>query len=134
MGRLPVQLHAGCHGSCGELAAGGPKKLWSRALGEGHSAILVEDGRIYTMYRPLGLLSAVRRSPEEVVAAIDAASGKTIWEFKYPAPTDGLDFSQAPVPTRPRSSSATGFTRRARARSCSRSIRPRGSECGRTTS
>src|SRR5512138_626883 len=55
--------------------AGGPKKLWSRALGEGHSSILVEGGHIYTMYRPLGLLSAVRRSQEEVVAAIDAASG-----------------------------------------------------------
>src|SRR6059036_918703 len=25
--------------------AGGPKKLWSRALGEGHSSILVEGGR-----------------------------------------------------------------------------------------
>ena len=45
---------------------GGPKKLWSRALGEGHSSILVEGARIYTMYRPLGLLAAVRRSPEEV--------------------------------------------------------------------
>ena len=78
--------------------AGGPKKLWSRALGEGHSSILVEGGRIYTMYRPLGLLSAVRRSQEEVVAALDAASGKTIWEFKYPAPTDGLDFSQGAGP------------------------------------
>src|SRR4029077_2481860 len=78
--------------------AGGPKKLWSRALGEGHSSILVEDGRLYTMYRPLGVLSAVRRSPEEIVLAIDAASGKTIWEFKYPAPTDGLDFSQGAGP------------------------------------
>ena len=27
----------------------GPKRLWTRALGEGHSAILVEGGRIYTM-------------------------------------------------------------------------------------
>ena len=77
---------------------GGPKKLWGRALGEGHSSILVEDGHLYTMYRPLGALSAVRRSQEEVVAAIDAASGKTIWEFKYPAPTDGLDFSQGAGP------------------------------------
>ena len=31
--------------------AGGPKKLWSRALGEGHSSIVVEDGRLYTLYR-----------------------------------------------------------------------------------
>src|SRR5687768_15017224 len=33
--------------------ASGPKKLWSRALGEGHSAIAVDGGRLYTMYRPL---------------------------------------------------------------------------------
>src|SRR5262245_45700134 len=78
--------------------AGGPKKLWSRALGEGHSSILVEDGRLYTMYRPLGMLSMVRRSQEEVVAALDAATGKTLWEFKYPSPTDDLDFSQGAGP------------------------------------
>src|SRR5881409_10554 len=53
--------------------SGGPKKLWTRALGEGHSSILVEGGRIYTMYRPLGMLSVVRRSAEEVVTALDAA-------------------------------------------------------------
>ena len=76
----------------------GPKRLWSRALGEGHSAILVEGGRIYTMYRPLGMLSLMRRTQEEVVAALEAATGKTVWEFKYPAPTDGLDFSQGAGP------------------------------------
>jgi outer membrane protein assembly factor BamB len=78
--------------------AGGPKRLWTRALGEGHSAILVEGGRIYTMYRPLGMLSLVRRSQEERVTALDAATGKTIWEFTYPAPADGLDFSQGAGP------------------------------------
>jgi outer membrane protein assembly factor BamB len=78
--------------------AGGPKRLWTRALGEGHSAILAENQRIYTMYRPLGMMSAVRRSQEEVVAALDAATGKTVWEFKYSAPVDGLDFSQGAGP------------------------------------
>src|SRR6185503_20252576 len=78
--------------------AAGPKRLWTRALGEGHSAILVEGGRIYTMYRPLGMLSLVRRTQEEIVAALDASTGKTVWEFKYPAPTDGLDFSQGAGP------------------------------------
>src|SRR5258706_14393005 len=62
--------------------SGGPKKLWSRALGEGHSSILVEGGRIYTMYRPLGTLPLGRRTPEEVVAALDAATGTTVCEFK----------------------------------------------------
>jgi outer membrane protein assembly factor BamB len=78
--------------------AGGPKRLWTRPLGEGHSAILAEGGRLYTMYRPLGLVSPVRRSQEEVVATLDAATGKTVWEFTYPAPTDGLDFSQGAGP------------------------------------
>jgi outer membrane protein assembly factor BamB len=33
-------------------------------------------------------------SHEEVVAALDAASGKTIWEFKYAAPPDRIQFDQ----------------------------------------
>ena len=78
--------------------SGGPKKLWSRALGEGHSSILVEAGRLYTMYRPAGMTTYVRRSQEEVIAALDAATGKTIWEYKYAAPTDGVDFSQGAGP------------------------------------
>jgi outer membrane protein assembly factor BamB len=76
----------------------GPRRLWTRALGEGHSAILAEGGRIYRMYRPLAMLSVVRRSQDEVVAALDAATGKTVWEFTYAAPTDGLDFSQGAGP------------------------------------
>src|SRR5215475_8477121 len=30
--------------------ASGPKRLWSRALGEGHSSVVVEADRLYTMY------------------------------------------------------------------------------------
>jgi outer membrane protein assembly factor BamB len=78
--------------------AGGPKQLWTRALGEGHSSILVDGSRLYTMYRPLGLLSVVRRSQEEVVVSLDAATGKTIWEHRYPAPTAGLDLSYGAGP------------------------------------
>jgi outer membrane protein assembly factor BamB len=77
--------------------SGGPKKLWSRALGEGHSSILVEGNRLYTMYRPAGATDG-RRGQGEVVAALDAATGKTLWEFKYPAPTSGVDFSQGAGP------------------------------------
>jgi outer membrane protein assembly factor BamB len=73
--------------------AGGPKKLWSRVLGEGHSSIVVENGRLYTQYRQ------INRSPggathDETVAAFDAATGKTLWEFTYAAPTAGIDFTQ----------------------------------------
>ena len=72
--------------------ASGPKKLWSRSLGEGHSSVLVENGRLYTMYRQITRQPSV--SHEEVVASLDAAGGKTIWEFKYPAPPHGIQFDQ----------------------------------------
>jgi outer membrane protein assembly factor BamB len=78
--------------------AAGPRRLWTRPLGEGHSAILVENGRLYTQYRPLGVLSAVRRSQEEVIAALDAATGKTIWEHRYPSSTSGADYSEGAGP------------------------------------
>lgn len=56
---------------------GGPRRLWSRPLGEGYSAIAAESGRLYTMSR---------RGEQEVVLALDAETGKTLWEFTYPAP------------------------------------------------
>jgi outer membrane protein assembly factor BamB len=72
--------------------AAGPKKLWSRGLGEGHSSVLVENGRLYTMYRQITRQPSV--SHEEVVTALDAGSGKTIWEFKYPSSPSGIQFDQ----------------------------------------
>jgi len=50
------------------------------------------------MYRPLGLLAAVRRSQEEVIVAIDPASGATQWEYRFPSPTSGVDFSEGAGP------------------------------------
>ena len=85
-------------GLASKWPASGPKKLWSRALGEGHSSIAADGGRLYTMYRPLGMLAVVRRSQEEVVAALDAATGATIWEHRYPSSTSGIDFSEGAGP------------------------------------
>jgi len=76
----------------------GPRKLWERALGEGHSTILVEGARLYTMYRPLGMLSMVRRTQSETIAAFDAASGRTLWEHTYDSPTSGLNLSEGAGP------------------------------------
>jgi outer membrane protein assembly factor BamB len=61
----------------------GPRKLWSRPLGEGYSAISVDGGSLYTMYRA---------GSDEIVVAADTATGKTIWEYRYDArfrPADG---------------------------------------------
>jgi outer membrane protein assembly factor BamB len=57
--------------------ARGPQRLWSRPLGEGHSAIVAEGGRLYTMYR---------KGQQEVVISLDAKTGRTIWEYGYAAP------------------------------------------------
>lgn len=57
---------------------GGPKKIWERDLGDGYSTIVVDDGLLYTMYRTGG---------DEFSVALDAKSGKTIWEHKHPSPS-----------------------------------------------
>ncbi len=54
-----------------------PKKLWERPLGDGYSAIAVEDNVLYTAYR---------RDANDVITALDASTGKTLWDFAYPAP------------------------------------------------
>jgi outer membrane protein assembly factor BamB len=69
----------------------GPRKLWSRALGEGHSSIAVDGNRLYTMYRYAGWMSMVRRSQQEIVTAIDASTGQTIWEYAFDSSTSGMD-------------------------------------------
>jgi outer membrane protein assembly factor BamB len=74
--------------------ASGPRRLWSRPLGEGHSAIVTDGARLYTMYRP----AAARRSLQEVIAAFDPGTGSTLWEYAYAAPVDGLNLSEGAGP------------------------------------
>ncbi|HSB12053.1 MAG TPA: PQQ-binding-like beta-propeller repeat protein [Blastocatellia bacterium] len=61
--------------------ANGPKRLWGRELGEGHSSIVVDGNRLYTMYS---------KGDQEFVIALDETSGKTIWEKSNAAPTAAL--------------------------------------------
>jgi outer membrane protein assembly factor BamB len=70
---------------------GGPKQLWARDLGRGHSSILVDGDRLYTMYRPALAGGPGGFSEEEAVVALDRATGRTIWEHRYPASMEGLD-------------------------------------------
>ena len=69
----------------------GPAQLWRRPLGGGHSSILVDGGRLFTQYRPPAGPEPHSWREEEVVVALDAATGRTLWEHRYPAPLDGLD-------------------------------------------
>ena len=71
----------------------GPKQLWSRELGDGYSTILVEDGRLYTMYRSGDMEAAI---------CMDAGTGETIWEHKYnhdPHPGHATQFGTGPRAT-----------------------------------
>jgi outer membrane protein assembly factor BamB len=83
--------------------AAGPRELWQRPLGDGYSGIVAEGGTLYTMYRPLKGKSAERvRKPDpapEVVTALDAKSGRTLWEHSYPSPfRDKMDMEYGPGP------------------------------------
>ena len=78
--------------------SGGPKQLWTRSLGEGHSAIVLDGNRLYTMHRPGGMLTMVRRSQQETTAAFDAATGKTVWEYTYGSATGDLNLSEGAGP------------------------------------
>jgi len=62
---------------------GGPRKIWSRTLGEGHAMVICEGSRLYTMYSS---------GEKETVISMDAATGKTIWEHTYDAPSAGMNY------------------------------------------
>jgi outer membrane protein assembly factor BamB len=80
--------------------AAGPRTVWSRPLGNGHSAILAEDGRLYTMYRVgNGRNKGGPWDAEESVIALDAATGKTLWEHKYPSKLEDFSFGAGPHST-----------------------------------
>ncbi len=75
------------------FAAGAPKRLWQRSLGEGYSSIVTDGGLIYTMYR---------RGHEEVVVAIEPEAGTTQWEYAYDAtfrPGMGMEHGLGPHAT-----------------------------------
>ncbi|MEX1129856.1 MAG: PQQ-binding-like beta-propeller repeat protein [Vicinamibacterales bacterium] len=78
----------------------GPPRLWERPLGLGHSAIVVDDGRLFTLYRPGKQVS--RKGPweaREIVVALDAATGKTLWEHEYPSEPLNFSFGAGPHAT-----------------------------------
>ena len=73
--------------------ATGPKQLWRRALGDGYSGIVTDGATLYTMFR---------RGSQEVVTALDAATGKTRWEYAYAAaflPRMGMEHGPGPHST-----------------------------------
>jgi outer membrane protein assembly factor BamB len=53
------------------------KRVWRVDIGEGYSSPVVSGGRVVVHSR---------RDPEEIVTAVDLASGAVVWQQKYPAP------------------------------------------------
>ena len=53
-----------------------PKKLWESPCGGGYSSLAVANGRVY---------SQDKQGNDERVFCLDAATGKLIWEHRYPA-------------------------------------------------
>ena len=79
---------------------GGPPVIWTRPLGTGHSSIVADDGRLFTMYRVGN--GRARQGPweaEEAVIAMDAKTGKTIWEHKYASRREDFSFGAGPHST-----------------------------------
>lgn len=57
--------------------AEGPRVLWERPLGDGYSAIVTDGRTLYTIYRA---------GEQDAVVALDAATGRTVWETRVEAP------------------------------------------------
>ncbi|WP_372846508.1 PQQ-binding-like beta-propeller repeat protein [Pontiella sp.] len=54
------------------------KKIWTKELGVGYSAVGVKDGRLYTMGHADGV---------DTVYCLEAATGATIWNYSYDCET-----------------------------------------------
>jgi outer membrane protein assembly factor BamB len=67
-------FHSSATGLAEAWPEGGPRKLWERPLGAGYSSIVADGGLLFTMHRSGG---------EEVVVALDAETGATVWEHRY---------------------------------------------------
>jgi outer membrane protein assembly factor BamB len=57
--------------------AEGPRRIWKRPLGDGYSAIVTDGRTLYTVYRA---------GDQDAVIALDAATGRTVWETRVDAP------------------------------------------------
>lgn len=68
---------------------GGPPVVWKAPLGPGYSGISVANGRVYTMDR-------LKDSKEERIVCLDEKTGQPVWEHRYAADYQGLDYDKGP--------------------------------------
>lgn len=61
------------------------KRAWRVDVGEGYSSPVVSGGRVFVHSR---------RDPEELVTALDLATGKVVWQEKYASPFDKNQYAK----------------------------------------
>jgi outer membrane protein assembly factor BamB len=80
--------------------ADGLKPVWKQPVGGGYSAIIVADGRVYTMDREKLPKSAKDEAdaPDgyERILCYEAANGQPLWTHKYPTRYGNLDYPNGP--------------------------------------
>jgi outer membrane protein assembly factor BamB len=54
---------------------GGPKKVWSKNVGQGFSSVAVVNGKLYTLGYANG---------KDTVHCLNATTGKPVWSYSYP--------------------------------------------------
>ncbi len=68
----------------------GPPVVWSHSFASGHSTIIVDGERLYTM---------CRRGDQDAIVALNIADGEIVWETRYDAPTvEGMQLEFGPGP------------------------------------
>ena len=80
--------------------ADGPRKLWERPLGDGFSAVLCDGPTAYTTYSVRNAQNPLEG--EEIVVALNATTGETLWEHRYSVPWDKslqMEFGPGPHST-----------------------------------
>jgi outer membrane protein assembly factor BamB len=69
-----------------------PRALWKHPAGEGHSSPVVAGGRVF-------FHAKVQDKNEEEVVALDAATGKVLWQVAYPRASFSSVFGNGPRAT-----------------------------------
>src|SRR5262245_66671375 len=68
--------------------ASGPRVVWKKAVGAGLSGPVVSDGKLILFHRV---------GDREVVEALNAGTGATIWQYGYPTTyRDDFGFDEGP--------------------------------------
>ena len=73
--------------------ADGPRRVWRRNVGGGHSGVAAVDGRVYLFdYSKQGI-------ERERLHCLDATDGSEYWTFEYPVTYGKLDYGTGPRTT-----------------------------------